>query len=104
MREWEDWYWSNVADAHHLLGQYEEELAAARRSRQLNSPGLNLLNPALRALAALGRTVELDSAAHVLLAGSSQSVLLAFGVAREPITHGLVEALPRLPQNVLDPQ
>jgi TolB-like protein len=102
MRESEDEYWETVADAHHLLGQYEEELAAARRSRQVHSPELNLLNPELRALAALGRTVELDSAAHVLLAGSSHSGLIAFGIAGELMAHGHVEAAHRLAQYAID--
>ena len=63
MRHWVD-YWSASAWIHHMLGEHREELAAARRGREL-SPGnghFRLLE--MRALAALGRVAELDSAAR----------------------------------------
>ncbi len=53
-----DWYWGYLAGAYHMVGEHREELAVARRGRRLfpDSPG----GFELRALAALGRTDEVQ--------------------------------------------
>jgi len=98
MREWVG-YWGAVAWAHHLLGRHEDELAAVRRGRRLYPSSLFLLYLELRALAALGRTAELDSLAHVELpASSGHAGLMAFGIAGELMAHGHPESAHRLAQ------
>lgn len=98
MREWGS-YWFVVAWAHHELGQHGDELAAARRGRQQFLSRLNYLYLELRALAALGRTAELDSMARVELpASSGQAGLIAFGIAGELMAHGHAESARRLVQ------
>ena len=90
-------FWSPVAWSHHLLGEYQRELVAARRGRQLNPPGSHFDFLELRALAALGRTLELDSLVRADLAAvPGQSGLLARAVAGELLAHGHAEAARRL--------
>lgn len=55
-------YWGVVTGAHHVLGQHEAELQAARTARDLH-PGIReILWFELRALAALGRVGEVEAA------------------------------------------
>jgi TolB-like protein len=101
MRAWES-YWAAAAWGLHLLDRHEDELATARRGRQLH-PGLGLLYIELRALAALGRIAELDSIARAELPTSSgQAGVIAFGVAGELMAHGHDEAAHRLAQFAAD--
>jgi TolB-like protein/tetratricopeptide (TPR) repeat protein len=104
MRGWEGTYWAFVADPYHHLGEYEAELIAIRRARQL--PWVDarwLLYGELRALAALGRIGELDSLVRAEVpANWSQRDLFVFGVAGELLAHGHPEAAHRLAQNALD--
>jgi hypothetical protein len=99
---WEAPYWGYVAGAEHLLGEHVEELAAVRRLRSLDPSDLSVLYDELGALAALGRTAELDSMARVELPGSGHSVLIAFGIAGELMAHGHPDAAQRLARYVSD--
>ncbi|MBI2615970.1 MAG: hypothetical protein HYW52_09900, partial [Gemmatimonadetes bacterium] len=102
MREWRS-YWGAVAWGHHLLGQHEDELTAVRRGRKLHPSGPFLVYLELRALAALGRTAELDSLARVELpASSGQAGLIAFGIAGELMAHGHAESAHRLARYAAD--
>ena len=60
LRGWSS-YWTQLAHAHHTLGRHEEELAAARGLRRRFPDRRVGLVLEARALAALGRTRELDS-------------------------------------------
>jgi tetratricopeptide (TPR) repeat protein len=102
MREWEGDYWSFAADAHHLLGEHEEELAAVRHIRQFYPAAPLTLLETLRALAALGRIAEVDSMAHAELPGSGHADLIAFSIAGELMAHGHPEAAQRLARYVSD--
>ncbi len=84
-------YWSSLAWAYHLLGDYERELEASRRGRRQYPDQLATLG--MRALAALGRVEEV----HQLLdEGLQHSPLRAnphfgdkiLGVAHEFLRHG----------------
>jgi tetratricopeptide (TPR) repeat protein len=104
MRGWEGAYWALVADPYHHLGEYEAELIAIRRARQLSWYDARwLLYGELRALAALGRIGELDALVRAEVPAKwSQRDLFVFGVAGELIAHGHPEAAHRLAQNALD--
>ena len=59
-------YWADLSMAHHLLGEHREELAVARRARRLfpyhgSMQEFNMLVAEGRALAALGRTDEVQA-------------------------------------------
>lgn len=54
-------YWYDLALAYHLVGRYEEELAAAEEG-YARHPGEGMLNRRIRALAVLGRVAELRRA------------------------------------------
>jgi len=96
MRQWRE-YWSPVAWCHHILGDHQTELVAARRGRALNPPSSHFRFLELRALAALGRTRELDSLVRAeLSAVPGQSGILARAIAGELLTHGHAEAARRL--------
>jgi len=59
-----DWlgYWGQLTVAYHALGQHEQELKEARRSRQLFPERMRTLWNEVRALAALGHVDEIDRA------------------------------------------
>jgi TolB-like protein len=100
MREWPA-YWGAVAAAHHMLGEHEEELAAAGRGRQL-FPSTPLFYE-LRALAALGRVGELDSIARAEFpAVPDRAGAIAFDIAGELLAHGHPDAARRLAHYALD--
>ena len=102
MRGWEGDYAIYASDAHHLLGEYEEELAAVRQIRQFHPAAPFTLLYALRALAALGRIAEVDSMARAELPGSEHADLIAFSIAGELMAHGHPEAAQRLARSVSD--
>jgi tRNA A-37 threonylcarbamoyl transferase component Bud32/TolB-like protein/tetratricopeptide (TPR) repeat protein len=60
-------YWEHLTTALHLLGEHRRELLEARRGRVRHPSHPSLIESEMRALAALGRTAELDSLADVLL-------------------------------------
>ena len=90
-------YWQRVTDAHHLLGNYEEELDAARTGRAIIPENTEARSYELRALAALGRVDEIKQelegfeALQPATGARSQSVLLV-SLADELLTHGHAEA------------
>ncbi len=55
-------YWGVVTGAHHMLGEHGAELEAARLARDLHPGNREILWYELRALAALGRTREIEPA------------------------------------------
>lgn len=55
-------YWSRFADALHRVGDHERMLEVARQGRALYPEDQQILRREMRALAALGRTEELDAA------------------------------------------
>jgi TolB-like protein len=98
IRQWPE-YWSPVAWSDHLLGEYDRELVAARRGRALNPSSGLFRFLELRALAALGRTRELDSLVHAeLFVIPGQSGILARAIVGELLAHGHLEAAQRLAQ------
>jgi len=54
-------YWSLLARQHHLLGQHEKELEVAREARRRFPDHMAMLDAHLTALAALGRTAEIEA-------------------------------------------
>jgi DNA-binding winged helix-turn-helix (wHTH) protein/tetratricopeptide (TPR) repeat protein len=102
MRGFEGDYWVFASEAHHLLGEHEEELAATRRARPFYPAEPFTLFDELRALAALGRIAEIDSMARAELPGSGHADLIAFGIAGELMAHGHPEAAQRLARYVSD--
>ena len=96
MRGFEGDYWFFASQAHHLLGEHKEELAAVRQMRQFYPAAPFALFEALRALAALGRIAEVDSMARAELTGSGHADLIAFSIAGELMAHGHPEAAQRL--------
>jgi tetratricopeptide (TPR) repeat protein len=103
MRGWELEFWFRVAGQHHGLGEYDAELIAIRRARQLEPGARSVLYGELRALAALGRIGELDSLFRAEMPATwSQRDLFVFGLAGELIGHGHPEAAHRLAQDALD--
>src|SRR2546422_422831 len=102
MRGWEGDYWFFASEAHHLLGEYEEELAAVRHIRQFYPAAPFTLFEAPRALAALGRIAEVDSMARAELPGSGHADFIAFNIAGELMAHGHPEAVQRLARYVSD--
>ena len=59
---WRQWAprWDIVSDAYHLLGEFEHELEAASRCRRLHPDYLRCREFRSRAVAAMGRTSELN--------------------------------------------
>ena len=102
MRGWEGEYWFFASEAHHLLGEHEEELAAVRHIRQFYPAAPFTLFEALRALAALGRIAEVDSMARAELPGSGHADFIAFSIAGELMAHGHPEAAQPLARYVSD--
>jgi hypothetical protein len=93
---WGD-YWSAVAWNHHMLGEYQDELAAARRGRQLYPSNEHFRFLELRALAALGRNVEVDSVSRAAFtAAPGQIGILGRVIAGELLAHGHAESSRRL--------
>jgi tetratricopeptide (TPR) repeat protein len=60
MKAWTDEYWSNLAQAHHLIGDYKKELSVARRARRRDPDNVMFMALEARALAALHRTEEVS--------------------------------------------
>jgi len=65
---------SRLAEAHHLLGNYERELAEGRRGRELYPELLTLRLAEVRPLAALGRLAELNQVIEDSLIMMSQDL------------------------------
>jgi TolB-like protein len=103
MRGWEGAYWYVVSTQHHGLGEFEAELVAIRRARQMNPSARWFFFCELRALAALGRIGQLDSLLRAEVPATwSQRNLFVFALAGELIAHGHPEAARRVAQDALD--
>jgi TolB-like protein len=100
MREWVV-YWSGMAWANHMLGKYQDELADARRERELfpSRRYFQVRIHELRALAALGRVSELDSMVRADFPTAPDwdwPGKTAYYLAGELLAHGHPEAARRL--------
>jgi len=90
-------YWQRVTDAHHLLGDFGEELDAARTALGIIPENAEARSYELRALAALGQVEEIKRKLDAFEAlppapgGRSLAVLLV-SLADELLTHGHAEA------------
>jgi serine/threonine-protein kinase len=93
-------YWDRSGEAHHLLGEYQRELALVRQWRGANAPQLRDLRLEVRALAALGRLAEVEQVLNRTLSLSPQgqgrarvsAALVAVVAAQELRAHGYREA------------
>lgn len=96
MRHWGD-YWSALAWTQHMLGEHQDELAAARRGRQLYPSNGHFRFLELRALAALGRDAELDSTARADWPTTPGPIgILSQAMAGELLAHGHTGSASRL--------
>jgi DNA-binding SARP family transcriptional activator/tetratricopeptide (TPR) repeat protein/TolB-like protein len=91
LRGWRP-YWRELAWSHHMLGDHDRELAAARRARALYPHSPMILSFEVRALAALGRIADLrqridERTASADPAAPSAGELLSIA-ARELAAHG----------------
>jgi TolB-like protein/tetratricopeptide (TPR) repeat protein len=90
-------YWERVTDAHHLLGDYGEELEAARTGLGIIPENMEARSYELRALAALGRVEEVERKLDGFEAlrpgpGARSLAVLLVSLADELLTHGNAEA------------
>jgi DNA-binding SARP family transcriptional activator/tetratricopeptide (TPR) repeat protein len=92
-------YWRELTASRNMLGQHRRELAAARRARELYPDNASVVFYEARALAALGRTRELDRLATDRAAMSDNDPvrvgLFFTNVANELRAHGQSEAAQR---------
>jgi predicted Zn-dependent protease len=98
-------YWMALTEAYHLVGRYEDELRAARRSRATDPADPAALVMEARALTALGRTAEALPLIDVRLAmpwgiGPSPDVMMLV-LARELQAHGHAAAAATVWQRLL---
>jgi tetratricopeptide (TPR) repeat protein len=85
-------YFYNLAESLHLLGEHERELAEVRRGCAIHPELLFLRSSEGRALAALGRTAEIDRVVDDGLAMAGNHAGMMLGIAAELCTHGHSEA------------
>jgi tetratricopeptide (TPR) repeat protein len=88
------WYIENLAEAYHMLGQYEEELEEVRKAQKYFRDNLAVKADEVRALAALGKADEIadavvESLASASTAGTAGEVMLE--AAAELRAHGMKE-------------
>jgi TolB-like protein/tetratricopeptide (TPR) repeat protein len=92
-------YWVDLTSAHHLLGDYTDELYAARRARALHPGSAEAFRLELRAMAALGRCGRISGRLE------ADSVALPSAdlrnVAHECAAHGDSKAAQRLADRAL---
>lgn len=88
--------WQTLMEALHMVGAYSRELAETRRGREVYPDRLRILNHELRALAALGRSDEVERRLGETLLLPREDVVTAVGVmvevAAELRAHGFREA------------
>jgi tRNA A-37 threonylcarbamoyl transferase component Bud32/tetratricopeptide (TPR) repeat protein len=84
-------YWDLTGLAHHLLQDYREELAVLRMARRRWPNELVLLNGHLRALAALGRTDDVDALLDTVFALPTERQ--AYGFTYSPVWRAQTAAL-----------
>jgi hypothetical protein len=107
-------YWDMFTQAHHLLGEHDQELRKARRTRERIPDRIEPVWYEIRALAALGRRSEirplLDESQHLSWTPELNPGLILVQAAEELQAHGdsvgAQEVLDRLPAwyDSLDPQ
>src|SRR5688572_30826775 len=90
-------YWQRVTDAHHLLGDYGDELDAARTGLGIIPENTEARSYELRALAALGRVEEIERKLDAFEAlppapGARSLAVLLVSLADELLAHGHAEA------------
>ena len=85
-------YFYNLAESLHLLGEHERELAEVRRGCAIHPDLLFLRTWEGQALAALGRLDEIDRVVDDGLAIAGNHAPMMLGVAVELLTHGHAEA------------
>jgi tRNA A-37 threonylcarbamoyl transferase component Bud32/tetratricopeptide (TPR) repeat protein len=76
-------YWNLTGIAHHLLQDYDEELAVLRAARRSWPDEFTLLDGHLRALAALGRTEDVDALLDTVFALPTERQ--AYGFTFSPV-------------------
>jgi len=94
-KNWAASYWSVFTNAHHMLGDHKHELKEARRGRKQLPERFSILYYESRALAALGRTKDLqklfeESQTLPPQSGYSTGIVL-MGAGRELRAHGYRE-------------
>jgi tetratricopeptide (TPR) repeat protein/predicted Ser/Thr protein kinase len=91
---WNKWPW--LITAYHMLGDHKKELKVARRARKLHPDISIILYQELRALAALGRTKEvnkcLDELLHLPLGQGVNANCVILLTSKELRAHGYREA------------
>jgi DNA-binding SARP family transcriptional activator/TolB-like protein len=99
-------YWRELTDAHHMLGNHRAELKAARQARALYPASPRGLLHEVRALAALGRTAEVERRIQERLTSASpespSAGALMVAAARELRAHGRPDAARGLLERSLD--
>ncbi|CAN5754260.1 hypothetical protein BH23GEM9_BH23GEM9_12110 [soil metagenome] len=91
LRGW-SFYWRDLADAHHRLGEHRAELRVARRGRELFPADAGAIRTEIRALAALRRTRQLEELIEQHLEGDQAPALLLQYAGLELTAHGAVAA------------
>jgi serine/threonine protein kinase/tetratricopeptide (TPR) repeat protein len=97
--EMASWPLRSIVWSHHNLGEFEEELEAARRGRQQFPTARTFVVSELRALAALGRLEEVDRLVEEALAAQPPRAIpgeILLTVALELRAHGHREASLRM--------
>ena len=92
-------YWDLLSTIQHLLGERDDELATGRDAQAANPTRIFALLPSLRALAALGRTADIDSllrqAGRLPADPAASEVTLLGDIAEELRAHGHQEPAAR---------
>jgi tRNA A-37 threonylcarbamoyl transferase component Bud32/tetratricopeptide (TPR) repeat protein len=101
MRGWYR-YWRDLARAHHRVGDYRAELRVGRRTRELFPGEPGALRAEIRALAALGRTRQLDALLERHLDGKPAAPALLRLAGLELLAHGYTAAGEALLRRSLD--
>jgi DNA-binding SARP family transcriptional activator/tetratricopeptide (TPR) repeat protein len=100
-----DHYWWQLTSAEHMLGDYEQELVDAKRGIQQYPTLLPMRFNAIRALAALGREVEVErqveAAAALPDAGWFNQISFMNGTVSELRAHGAEAAAQRVLRRAL---
>jgi tetratricopeptide (TPR) repeat protein/TolB-like protein len=94
-------YWSNLALAHHRLGENRAELKVARRARELHPDNPSAVFLEIQALAALGRVRQLHSLLDGVEDGPNAANLI-HSAGMELLAHGQAEHGMALLRRALD--
>jgi tetratricopeptide (TPR) repeat protein len=103
--EFIEWMLRKVADAYHLLGEFENELALVRKIRLYYPSYLRILGLEARALAALGRIAEMNKLVDAMFSMPTHrgDYALALSAPIEALRwHGFHEESRALAQRILD--